>query len=145
MTSTNTPAPTPTLKRPYLYQVDVIRSTTFALVIFVHALTETTDMFGSIGVNATSLLLHFTRYTFFALTGFVLTYQYLGRADFTATSFWRRRMKLVIIPYIVWSVVYWVIIVMWGNGRFGEIPSSLTTSSIGSGGAPQGSTCTSCS
>ncbi|MFT3660301.1 MAG: acyltransferase [Gordonia sp. (in: high G+C Gram-positive bacteria)] len=112
-------------KRPYLFQVDLIRSTTFALVIFIHALTRTTDEIGSIGTNSTALLFHATRNIFFALTGFVLMYQYAGRADFRAGWFWRRRMKLVIVPYILWSAVYWAVIGMWSYGRLDEIPHSL--------------------
>ncbi|NLG46063.1 acyltransferase [Gordonia sp. (in: high G+C Gram-positive bacteria)] len=112
-------------KRPYLHHVDLIRTTTFALVIFMHVMTSTTAEFENMGVNATALLLHGTRNIFFALTGFVLMYQYLDRPDFRATSFWRRRMKLVIVPYLVWSALYWVITVMWVNARLGEVPTSL--------------------
>ncbi len=119
------PAQTATGKRPYLYQVDLVRATTFALVIFIHVLTQTTDEMNSVGVNGTALLFHATRNIFFALTGFVLMYQYQGRDDFRATSFWRRRMKLVIVPYILWSAIYWVVIGMWSWGRLGDVPSSL--------------------
>ncbi|EGD54992.1 acyltransferase [Gordonia neofelifaecis] len=114
-----------TAKRPYLHHVDLIRTTTFALVIFVHTLTSTTAEFTSMGTNGTALLFHSTRNIFFALTGFVLMYQYLDRPDFRATSFWRRRIKLVIVPYLVWSVLYWVIEGMWAHGRLNDIPTSL--------------------
>ncbi|ALG86154.1 acyltransferase [Gordonia phthalatica] len=119
------PAPSAPLKRPYLHHVDLIRTTTFALVIFMHVLTSTTAEFSSMGTNATALLLHSTRNIFFALTGFVLMYQYLDRPDFRTTSFWRRRMKLVILPYLVWSFLYWVVTVMWMGGRLADIPTSL--------------------
>lgn len=118
-------APAVDRKRPYLHQVDLVRTTTFALVIFMHVLTSTTAEFTSMGTNATALLLHSTRNIFFALTGFVLMYQYLDRPDFRATSFWRRRMKLVIVPYLAWSVLYWIVTGMWLTGRFTEIPTSL--------------------
>lgn len=123
-TAPETPPPAPA-KRPYLHQVDLVRTTTFALVIFMHVLTSTTAEFSSMGTNATALLLHSTRNIFFALTGFVLMYQYLDRPDFSTTSFWRRRMKLVIVPYLVWSVLYWVITGMWMYGRLDEVPTSL--------------------
>ncbi|AVL99432.1 acyltransferase [Gordonia iterans] len=125
--SSNTPSSNTraSAKRPYLFQVDLIRATTFALVIFTHALTQTTDAFSNIGTNATTLLLHASRNIFFALTGFVLMYQYAGRDDFRAGWFWRRRMKLVIVPYILWSAVYWVVIGMWSYGRLGDVPTSL--------------------
>lgn len=118
------PAPAPA-KRPYLHHVDLVRTMTFALVIFVHTLTSTTAEFTSMGTNGTALLFHSTRNIFFALTGFVLMYQYLDRPDFRATSFWRRRIKLVIVPYLVWSVLYWTIEGMWASGRLGDVPGSL--------------------
>ncbi|MFC0314787.1 acyltransferase [Gordonia phosphorivorans] len=122
---TSTGAAPVTAKRPYLFQIDLIRATTFALVIFIHTLTQTTDEMNNIGTNGTALLFHATRNIFFALTGFVLMYQYQGRDDFRAVSFWRRRMKLVILPYILWSAVYWVVIGMWSYGRLGDVPTSL--------------------
>ena len=112
-------------RRPYLHQVDLIRTVTFSLVIFVHCLTQTTNEFTSMPVNTTSLLLHFTRNTFFALTGFVLMYQNFDKQDFSAPTFWKRRIKLVIYPYVIWSAIYWVVN-MWLAGRLTEVPTSLT-------------------
>ncbi|NDK88186.1 acyltransferase [Gordonia desulfuricans] len=112
-------------RKAYLHHLDLIRATTFSLVIFVHCLTQTTDEWDSVGVNSTSLLLHFTRNTFFALSGFVLMYQNFDKSDFSAWSFWRRRIKLVIFPYLAWSLIYWVIEDMWAHGRLTEVPSSL--------------------
>lgn len=112
-------------KRAYLHHVDLIRATTFSLVIFVHCLTQTTDEFTSLPVNTTSMLLHFTRNTFFALTGFVLMYQNFDKRDFSTFAFWRRRIKLVIFPYVIWSFIYWVVEDMWVHGRLREVPTSL--------------------
>lgn len=112
-------------KRAYLHHVDLIRATTFSLVIFVHCLTATTDEFNSVPVNSTTLLLHFTRNTFFALTGFVLMHQNFDKADFRSVDFWRRRMKLVIFPYLIWSFIYWAVEDMWANDRTSDIPGSL--------------------
>lgn len=112
-------------RKAYLHHLDLIRATTFSLVIFVHCLTQTTDEWDSVGVNTTSLLLHFTRNTFFALTGFVLMYQNFDKADFSSIAFWRRRIKLVIFPYLLWSAIYWIVEDMWANGRLTEIPTSL--------------------
>ena len=60
------PATTAKSKRSYLHHLDLIRATTFGLVIFIHVLTQTTDEVNSIGVTTTGLLLHFTRNTFFS-------------------------------------------------------------------------------
>lgn len=91
-------------KRPYLYQIDLFRILTFACVIAVHVITGATP--GNVTANGVEALLHFTREAFFALTGFVLVYQY-GHRQFSARAFWRRRFALIGIPYLVWSVFYW--------------------------------------
>ncbi|MGF6884599.1 peptidoglycan/LPS O-acetylase OafA/YrhL [Nocardia sp. GAS34] len=91
-------------KRPYLYQIDLFRILTFACVIAVHVITGATP--GNVTANGLEALLHFTREAFFALTGFVLVYQY-GHRQFSARAFWRRRFALIGIPYLVWSVFYW--------------------------------------
>ncbi|MFT4126591.1 MAG: acyltransferase [Gordonia sp. (in: high G+C Gram-positive bacteria)] len=112
-------------RKAYLHNVDLIRATTFSLVIFIHCLTQTTDEISSVPVNATGLLIHVTRNTFFALTGFVLMYQNFDKADFSAPAFWFRRIKLVLFPYLIWSFLYWAIKDMWGNGHLADIPDSL--------------------
>ncbi|GAB20348.1 hypothetical protein GOEFS_113_00040, partial [Gordonia effusa NBRC 100432] len=47
------------------------------------------------------------------------------KREFRAVDFWRRRIKLVIFPYLIWSTIYFVITVMWGSGRIAELPFSL--------------------
>ncbi|MGC4935139.1 acyltransferase [Gordonia sp. DT30] len=125
--TTQTPAPArgQRPRRAYLHHVDLIRATTFSLVIFVHCLTQTTDEFTSLPVNTTSLALHFTRNTFFALTGFVLMYQNFDKADFSTFAFWRRRIKLVIFPYLIWSFIYWLVEDMWVHGRLADVPTHM--------------------
>ncbi|GED99195.1 acyltransferase [Gordonia crocea] len=110
-------APKPKAKRSYLHHLDLIRATTFALVIFIHVLTQTTDEVNSVGVSTTGLFLHFTRNMFFALTGFVLTYQYFGRQDFSTWSFWRRRIKLVLYPYVIFTTIYFAVKILLPQGR----------------------------
>ncbi|GAB09500.1 hypothetical protein GOARA_042_00070 [Gordonia araii NBRC 100433] len=112
-------------KRSYLHHLDLIRATTFALVIFVHVLTQTTDEVNSVGVTSTGLLLHFTRNMFFALTGFVLAYQYFGREDFSTWSFWRRRIKLVLYPYLIFSAIYFALKIMLPQGRLSRDAKDL--------------------
>lgn len=109
------PAPeSPAKKRDrHLYQIDFVRLVTFAGVILDHvaigiAATTLTSM-GALG-----LLLRYTRYSFFALTGFVLTYQYRNR-DLRPVEFWRRRYKLIGLPFVVWSLFYWT----YGRYRVG--------------------------
>jgi len=88
----------------HLNQVDLVRVLTFASVIAVHVITYTND-----GANVTAYgaltLLHFTRSVFFFLTGFVLVYTY-RRRPLAPGNFWRRRMSLVGIPYLIWTAFY---------------------------------------
>ncbi|MBO0850458.1 MAG: acyltransferase, partial [Pseudonocardia sp.] len=91
----------------HLHQVDLFRILTFACVIGVHVLGGTTAD-TDVPSNATQLLLHFTREAFFALTGFVLVYQY-SRRPLRPGAFWRRRFPLIGVPYLVWTVVYWAL------------------------------------
>ncbi|MFD9893065.1 acyltransferase [Amycolatopsis sp. NPDC059027] len=90
---------------PYLHQIDLFRLITFACVILIHVVAAT-NYPQDVPANAVESLLHFTREAFFALTGFVLVYQYRDR-PLRATGFWRRRFPLVAVPYVVWSVFFW--------------------------------------
>jgi len=101
---TATEAPRP--PRPHLWEVDVVRILTFLCVIAVHTTSHTA------GPNDLPLyvllgLLHFTRNVFFALTAFVLVYSYLHK-PVPMRRFWPRRFLLVGVPYVAWSLIYFV-------------------------------------
>jgi len=90
--------------RGHLRQVDLVRVVTFAAVIAVHTISQTSDP-GNVAANALLTPLHFTRSMFFFLTGFVLVYTYRGR-PLAPGKFLRRRLTLVGVPYLVWTVLY---------------------------------------
>ena len=93
-------------RRGHVYEADVVRVLTFACVIAVHTISHT-EPAGSVSANGFEMLLHFTREAFFALTGFVLLHQSLGcPAPLPARTFWRRRIVVVGVPYLAWSVIY---------------------------------------
>jgi peptidoglycan/LPS O-acetylase OafA/YrhL len=98
------PHPAPASDRRHLHEVDLFRLLTFACVIGVHVLSAATTI-DNVGANGGQLLLHFTREAFFTLTGFVLTFQALRRPQ-RPFPFWRRRVPLVLTPYLAWTVVY---------------------------------------
>jgi peptidoglycan/LPS O-acetylase OafA/YrhL len=100
-------------KRQYLYQVDLFRIITFACVVMDHV-TSGATLPDNVTSNGVQVLLHFTRQAFFALTAFLLVYQSLGK-PFSAQNFWRRRFKLIGIPYVVWSVFYWAYAIVLGH------------------------------
>ncbi len=95
----------PAVDRGHLFQLDVVRLLTFGAVIAVHVLafTEQPD---NRGVAGLMMLLQYGREVFFALTGFVLVYS-TWRRPLRLRSFWRRRVTFVVVPYLVWSGIYY--------------------------------------
>lgn len=109
----------------YLYQLDFVRTITFLLVVFIHTLTNTNDEVNGVVTNAIAMNLHFTRNAFFALTGLVLAYGVVERgARLTPIQFWRKRLPLVVIPFVIWAFAYWVFDMVVG-GTASSIPTSL--------------------
>ncbi|GAB88861.1 acyltransferase [Gordonia rhizosphera] len=100
------PTPPKPRRDKHLYQIDLVRLVTFAGVILDHVILGIATQV-NVAAGGVGLLLRYTRYSFFALTGFVLTYQYRHR-DLRARTFWRRRYKLIGLPFLVWSLFYWV-------------------------------------
>ncbi|EGD53419.1 acyltransferase [Gordonia neofelifaecis] len=92
-------------KDGHLYQIDFVRLFTFGGVILDHVILGLAPA-AAMAAQGVGLLLRYTRYCFFALTGFVLTYQYRNR-DLHAPTFWRRRYKLIGLPFLMWSLFYW--------------------------------------
>ncbi|MDA8194710.1 MAG: acyltransferase [Thermaerobacter sp.] len=92
-------------KRPYVEALDFVRALTICSVIAVHSTWFTANGATSVAAGAVSTLLHYTRESFMALTGFVLTYSVWQR-KVKWMDFWRRRYQLVFFPYVVWSFLY---------------------------------------
>lgn len=121
--ATRSEAHAPRRKRPHLHQIDLFRILTFACVIGAHVVGNSIDA-GNTAANGVVMPLHFTRDAFFALTGFVLIYQYRGKSLDTR-AFWRKRFPLVGIPYLAWSVIYWGYSVLAGLHAGEPIRSAL--------------------
>ena len=92
-------------ERRHLYELDLVRVQAVALVVGAHtaAIINLTALTGG-----AVMLFHVSRETFFMLTAFVLMYGY-ARRPVRWTAFWRKRWVLVGAPYLVWSVVYFVV------------------------------------
>ncbi|GGB42963.1 acyltransferase [Gordonia jinhuaensis] len=105
-------------KKNHLYQLDFVRLITFSAVILDHVLMGVEPISSTL-VGGIELLCRYSRYSFFALTGFVLTYQYRKR-ELRPIEFWRRRFKLIGLPYLVWSAFYWLY-AKYRHGGFAEI------------------------
>ena len=89
----------------HLHQIDLVRLVTFAAVIFDHVILGLMSA-GAVAAGGIGLLCRYTRYSFFALTGFVQTYQYRNR-ELKPVEYWRRRYKLIGLPFLMWSLFYW--------------------------------------
>lgn len=123
-----TQAPPPTT-RPYNHTADFMRVALFTLVVATHTHGTTPDVAGGSGVMAT--VGHTTRYGFVAITVFVLFLGYSGR-KVSPRAFWRRRFGQVVLPYLVWSVLYTVFLVWWDDSTPMPGAGELARDSVGS-------------
>jgi peptidoglycan/LPS O-acetylase OafA/YrhL len=98
--------PTTTTKasRRHLYELDVVRALTMVGVVGVHTISWTTNP-ASDSAGALTILLHFTRESFFTLMAFVLIFSYRQR-PVTWRTFWAKRFPFVVTPYLAWTAIY---------------------------------------
>lgn len=85
---------------------DLTRVLLFLGVVLAHTVTTinyTPDVIRQTGLISATL--HMTRYGFVAVTLFVLVLSMRGRT-MTAPEFWRKRFGLIVVPYLVWTLVY---------------------------------------
>jgi peptidoglycan/LPS O-acetylase OafA/YrhL len=98
------------LRRPYLRQIDLVRIVPMVGVVTVHTVSSTQPA-ASVAAGALLTVLHVNRELFFLVTSFVLAYSApAAGAPFAARSFWRRRYPLVVVPYLAWTLIYWLLI-----------------------------------
>lgn len=117
-------------RRPHLYRVDLMRLVAFLCVIVVHV-TGTTYPFPGLGPSFLQLVLHATRAAFFFLSTLVLFHSAYDRPPHAGRSFRsiRRRVGLLGVPYVVWSIAYWA---LGDRARIGDdLPGALTDLRIG--------------
>ena len=98
------PAPTSTVSRRHLYELDVVRGLTMVGVVGVHTISWTTSS-ASVAAGDLTILLHFTRESFFTLMAFVLIFSFRQR-PVPWRRFWAKRFPFVIVPYVVWTAIY---------------------------------------
>jgi peptidoglycan/LPS O-acetylase OafA/YrhL len=91
-------------------EVDLVRVVTFGAVVGVHAVSLSFAAL-DVGGNAALMLLHYTRSGFFVLMAIVLV-RSAERSGHTGRL--RRRLTLVGVPYLVWSIIY--LVVSWATG-----------------------------
>ncbi|GHO86152.1 acyltransferase [Dictyobacter formicarum] len=96
-------------RRPYIYELDLLRVITMLTVIAVHitalsAYINTTTT-GLQIQNALVNLLHANRAIFMFITAFALIYVYYGKS-LQVTQFWKKRSLGILLPYVSWSILY---------------------------------------
>lgn len=92
-------------KKRYVEAADFVRALTIASVVAVHSTWYMANGGHWVSSGAMLSLLHYTRESFMALTGFVLTYSLYGKT-LNWKTVWIKRYKLVLFPYMIWSAAY---------------------------------------
>jgi peptidoglycan/LPS O-acetylase OafA/YrhL len=88
----------------HLHYVDLVRVLTVGLVIGVHVLLSG-QVVPTVQLGAMVIVLHVSRNVFLLLMAFVLIYS-TGRRKVHWPKFWRRRYLFIVVPYVVWTVIY---------------------------------------
>lgn len=89
----------------HLPAIDVVRFLTLGGVILVHSSSLANG--SSLAADGVLVVFHITRSVFLLVSAFVLTLSYQRRPA-ASRPFWRRRFPLVVVPYVVWSAIYFV-------------------------------------
>jgi peptidoglycan/LPS O-acetylase OafA/YrhL len=79
-----------------------------AAVIATHALIFFAPLSTSLAVTGALTLTRFSRESFFFISAFVLTLTYLEPAPMNLRHFWKRRLLITGLPYVAWTVIYYV-------------------------------------
>jgi peptidoglycan/LPS O-acetylase OafA/YrhL len=91
-----------------LDQVDAMRPIKQAGVISTHSILYFAPAAASAGSGAALLLLHVSREGFFFISACMLTYAYADLDRAGLRHFYRRRFLAVVIPYLCWTVIYFL-------------------------------------
>lgn len=107
-----------------LREIDFIRAFAALSVIAIH----TTGQY--IYTSRTALLWNTAmRYAvplFIILSGFVVYYSETDRKSFSCMTFWYRRLKKILIPYIIWNAIYMIYFARHDLGTItGDLPGFL--------------------
>lgn len=92
-------------------EVTILRALAFLAVTLQHCIAEyiyRADILPADSIML-AMLFHFTRFgtpTFVFLSGLILFYNYSGKLDYR--SFIRKRFGDIFVPFLWWTVIYWV-------------------------------------
>jgi peptidoglycan/LPS O-acetylase OafA/YrhL len=94
--------------RKRLDHIDAMRPIKQAGVVGTHSLLAFAPV-ASLSVGASLMLLHVTREAFLFVSACMLTYSYKGLGSGGLSTFYRRRFVAVGIPYLCWTVIYFLV------------------------------------
>ena len=132
----NAASPHPPATSRHLFAVDLARVLTVALVIAVHLVSGAAAT--SVAEGALVTVFHVSREGLLLITAFVLVYSF-ERKPLPWHRFWVRRYPFVVLPYLAWSVIYFL-----ADGHLDPTTATLR-SAVTCSPAPPVTTSTSCS
>jgi peptidoglycan/LPS O-acetylase OafA/YrhL len=94
--------------RRRLDHIDAMRPIKQAGVVSTHSLLAFAPLGTGVAVGASLMLLHVTREAFLFVSACMLTYSVRQLKELDLRSFWRRRLSLVAIPYLCWTLIYFL-------------------------------------
>lgn len=115
-------------RKARIEEIQVLRGIAFLAVVLQHTIGHydyQPDVQVADGVAMTLLLLgaKFAVPLFLFITGLVLFYNYDGEIHYL--DFVRKRVKDIIVPYLVWSLVYVLYFHEWGGGVWATVRQLL--------------------
>ena len=111
------------MPRQRLDQVDAMRPMKQAGVISTHVLTYFVPVTATVSTGAVMLLTHFSREGFFFISACMLTYAYMDLDKSGLRRFYGRRFVAVTIPYLCWSVIYFLYLLP--TAHYASAPAAL--------------------
>ena len=120
----------------WLEEIDIMRAIGIIAVVIIHVTgqarslpeTSTTYLFFA----AINYSLQFAVPLFLLISALVLTYKYSSNNDFDWLKFYRNRIGSMLIPYVIWSVIYLIFkfVVMISDPVFKAIINNKATLDI---------------
>ena len=90
--------------RQRLDHIDAMRPVKQAAVISTHALI----FFAPVAIVGLAFLTRFARDAFMFVSACMLTYSYRDMPRMHLGTYWRRRSMSVVVPYVCWTVIYFL-------------------------------------
>jgi peptidoglycan/LPS O-acetylase OafA/YrhL len=109
---------------PRLRHVDAMRPVKQFGVVSTHGMQYFAPA-ASVGVGASLMLTHVTRFAFMFISSAMLVYAYPRVRGGGWRTFWRRRLLAVVLPYVTWTLAYFGLGLVQA-GRLGGLGSDVT-------------------